>query len=386
MRIIRTSATLLAAGTLLGMMAQSTGAQEKQAGSDTTTASSLTPTQLAERLLYRRAVEAVIWGMPAVNAQLMYDAVKQVGGDFNQIVYWSRPLSWKNQTLTPNPDTIYVFPFYNTKDVGPMVLEIPPADQEDSITGSVDDGGRRRWRMSARPASTRARAASTSSCRRATKRRRRTATSRCRRAPTPASPSCAPTSRAAATPTSPRPSRTASASSSIRCRRRRNPPETKFVDAIDVVFDSTIPYDLRFFEALDRFVQREPWLDRDRAMIDPLKTIGIEKGKPFKPDEKTQTDPERRRARGARLAGSQVRTPVPPPYNEGTHWGLPASPAVLEGMMTDFADPNDYPVDGRGVTYSYAYFSPKHLGEGQFYLMTIADKDGKPSTAAAPIA
>ena len=25
-----------------------------------------------------------------------------------------------------------------------------------------------------------------------------------------------------------------------------------------------------------------------------------------------------------------------------------------------------------------AYFSAKHLGEGQFYLMTIVDKDGKP--------
>ena len=47
-------------------------------------------------------------------------------------------------------------------------------------------------------------------------------------------------------------------------------------------------------------------------------------------------------------------------------------------MMTDFADPNEYPVEGRGVTYSYAYFSPKHLGEGQFYLMTIVDNEGKP--------
>src|SRR5260370_14155985 len=46
--------------------------------------------------------------------------------------------------------------------------------------------------------------------------------------------------------------------------------------------------------------------------------------------------------------------------------------------MTDYADPNAYPVDGRGVTYSYAFFSPKHVGEGQFYLMNIADKDGKP--------
>src|SRR5216683_6131984 len=138
-RAILISATLLAAGTLLGAMVISTGAQERQFEPAAGTVSALTPAQLAERLLYRRAVEAAFWGMPAVNAQLMYDAVKQVGGDFNQIVYWSRPLSSKNQTLTPNPNTIYVFPFYNTKDVGPMVLEIPPADQDNSITGSVDD-------------------------------------------------------------------------------------------------------------------------------------------------------------------------------------------------------------------------------------------------------
>ena len=35
-----------------------------------------------------------------------------------------------------------------------------------------------------------------------------------------------------------------------------NPPATIFVDAIDVVYDSTIPYDLRFFQSLDRFVQQ----------------------------------------------------------------------------------------------------------------------------------
>ena len=62
----------------------------------------------------------------------------------------------------------------------------------------------------------------------------------------------------------------------------------QFVDVIDAAFDSTIPYDLRFLGALDRFVQREPWLDCDRVMIDFLKTIGIEKGKPFNPDEKTK--------------------------------------------------------------------------------------------------
>ena len=37
---------------------------------------------------------------------------------------------------------------------------------------------------------------------------------------------------------------------------------------------------LRFFESLDRVVQTDPWLTRDKVMIDMLKTIGIEKGKP----------------------------------------------------------------------------------------------------------
>src|SRR6185295_5645809 len=86
--------------------------------------------ELAKRTAYRRAVEAVIWGMPAVNAELMFEAMRAAGADFNQIVYWSRPVSWKNQTLTPNPDTIYFMPFFNTRDAGPMVLEIPAVDGE----------------------------------------------------------------------------------------------------------------------------------------------------------------------------------------------------------------------------------------------------------------
>ena len=44
-----------------------------------------------------------------------------------------------------------------------------------------------------------------------------------------------------------------------------------------------------------------------RSMIDQLKTIGIEKGKPFNPDAKTKEILERRRARSACLARSQIR-------------------------------------------------------------------------------
>ena len=33
----------------------------------------------------------------------------------NEIVYWSKPVNWKNQTLTPNPDSIYLMSFWNVK-------------------------------------------------------------------------------------------------------------------------------------------------------------------------------------------------------------------------------------------------------------------------------
>ena len=79
-------------------MATSTRAQEKQSESGARKGSPLTPAELVERTLYRSAIEAVIWGMPAVNAQLMFDAVKQTRGDFNQILFWSQPCDWVGRT------------------------------------------------------------------------------------------------------------------------------------------------------------------------------------------------------------------------------------------------------------------------------------------------
>jgi hypothetical protein len=161
------------------------------------------------------------------------------------------------------------------------------------------------------------------------------------------------------------------------------PPKTVFVDAIDVLYDSTIPYDIRFFESLDRFVQREPWLDRDRVMIDVLRSIGIEKGKPFVPDGGAHAILENAACEAhARLDGLYEAL-FTPPFYAGTHWALPASPALVAGMGSNFGDHDSYPVESRGVTYSMAYFSAKHLGEGQFYVMSTKDKAGQPLKGSA---
>jgi hypothetical protein len=47
----------------------------------------LTPAQIQQRTVERRAVEAAIWGIPAVNTELMFQALKRdAKGDVNQTV------------------------------------------------------------------------------------------------------------------------------------------------------------------------------------------------------------------------------------------------------------------------------------------------------------
>src|SRR5215203_3594025 len=253
-----------------------------------TQAQGYSPEDLAKRTIKRRAIEAVIWGMPAVNLDLMLQAtIASAKGKPNQIVYWSRLPDWKNQTLTPNPDVIYLMPFFNTKDAGPMVLEIPPAD-DGVINGTVMDA----WQVPLEdvgPAG-------------ADKGRggKYLILPPNHSAPVPdgyiALPSPNYQGYALLRSILKSGSDADIAKAVVYAKRIKlyplaqaaNPPATTFVDAIDVVYDSTIPYDLRFFQSLDRVVQIEPWLARDKLMIDMLRTIGIEKGKPFNPDVKTQ--------------------------------------------------------------------------------------------------
>jgi hypothetical protein len=88
-----------------------------------------------DRAIERRAIEAANWGMPAVNFDRMVQALLGGKGAFNQVVYWSTFSDWKNQTLTPNPDTIYFKPFIDMKGAGPWcstnVRQVPRARKED---------------------------------------------------------------------------------------------------------------------------------------------------------------------------------------------------------------------------------------------------------------
>jgi hypothetical protein len=154
-----------------------------------------------------------------------------------------------------------------------------------------------------------------------------------------------------------------------------HPPETVFTDAKDVEYDSTIRYDLSFFQLLDGVVQSEPWIERDRAMIDPLRTIGIEKGKPFNPDAKTQ-EILKAAILEAKALLAQCYDAGFPPFWENSHWTMPTLPEAIQGQSSDYAEHNHYAIDARGVAYTYAYIAIKRLGVAQFYLISIRDKEG----------
>jgi hypothetical protein len=341
------------------------------------------PANFNDHLIYSRAIEAVNWGMPIVNYDLMFQAAKKIGAVFNQIVYWPGLLDWRNQTLTPNPDVIYMMPFFNTKDAGPVVLEIPPAD-DGVINGSVMDC----WQTAIEDVG-------------------------------PAGVDKGEGAKYLILPPEykgevpqgyiPMPSGNwqgyallrsilksgskADVDTAVNYTKRIKlyplsqaaNPQTVFIDANDKLFDSTIQYDLRFFESLDRMVQYEPFLTRDKLMIDMLKSIGIEKGKSFNPDSHTR-EILSNAVRDAHIwIDSRYDVVFIPPYFEGTHWALPASKEVASGLQINFTNPDSYPVDGRAVTYSMAFFSAKHFGAGQSYLMTIKDKKENPSMATTPI-
>lgn len=335
---------------------------------------------ISARAVERRAVEAAIWGMPAVNYDLMLqEMLTKTAGKVNQVIYWGKPLDWHNQTLTPNPDTLYLMAFFNTRDAGPIVVEIPPADDGGSLNANfvniwqepledigplgADKGKGAKLLILPPDYKDKApegylviqpRTWGSYALLRSNMKSHGEAD---------VAASIAYGKRVKVYPLS-------------QAAKEGGPPATVFTDVKDVDFDSTIRYDVRFFEGLNRVVQSEPWLERDGCMIDPLRTLGIERGKPFAPDAAMKKGLEAGVKEAKALLEARYDAGQPA-FFDGTHWMFPASPELVAFYSGTSPNPDIYPIDARGVTYTYAFIAIKRMGQGQFYLINIKDKSGK---------
>lgn len=333
------------------------------------------PYGISEKMIYSRALQSVVWGIPAVNYDLMYQAFLSVGGSYNQIAYSARPGHWKNQLLTPNADAVFVLPFFNTGISGPMVLEIPKT-AEFSIVGTIlscwhlpledvgqhgaDQGNGANYLILPPDY-------------------KDTVPSQYTVLPAPnyqgyALLRCIPKSD----------KHIDFARAILYMEQIKLYPlsgveaslPTTYVDITDKDFDAAIKYDITFLESLNRIVQEEPWLERDMLMVDILKSAGIEKGKKFSPDIKMRQILTEAITDGKEFLEQQYQSYMR--FYENSRWFFPSNSALLNSSMSGFKEKESYPIDARATANYWGFGSLKRTDAAisQFYLFLIHDHDG----------
>jgi hypothetical protein len=67
-----------------------------------------------------------------------------------------------------------------------------------------------------------------------------------------------------------------------------NRSEAEVIDGSQVAINEITPYDHRFFQDLDHLLQKEPYGSLDKTKRNLLASIGLAKGKPFRPTIRMQ--------------------------------------------------------------------------------------------------
>ncbi len=156
----------------------------------------------------------------------------------------------------------------------------------------------------------------------------------------------------------------------------KSPPAMEFLDGSQKEIDTVFPDNFRFFELLAMLVNEEPrevFGPTERSM---MRAIGIEKGKPFRPDDRTRAMLDEAARLGGAIARANTYGPPPDYYYPDRKWqGIAAG---VDYTMTRDGAPL---IDIRNnVYYMAAGNSPammaKNVGQGSQYLWTYRDGEG----------
>src|ERR1700709_2718059 len=336
-------------------------------------AQNLSPDDLARRTFERRAVEAVNWGMPLVNTDAMRQAYfRDVGAKYNDICFFSKPADWHFQVTTPNASTNYVYFNFNLKD-GPVVLEVPAAvgagllgaviDAWDVTIAGVgpedENKGQAAKYLILPPGFS---------------------------GDVPAGfiavrlPTYNGYSLLRAIPASSTDADVAAALTLVKQLRvyslaqAPNPPEQRFIDIHGKTFDGVPAFDESFFISLNRMVQEEPVQERDLVAMGMLQSIGLEKGKEFKPDAAAQRIFKAAAQEQLAVFAQGMKTFGERWWSDRT-WALPDT----RGVKTNFSYVTDVAVDvdARGLSNFAAFGFPKRVGQGGSIVYLVALRDGQ---------
>jgi hypothetical protein len=330
------------------------------------------------QLAYQRAIEAVIWSMPAISIREFWESqFKDYGASWNDIVLWSKPATPRHELLTANNQVPYMLTALNLRQ-GPVVVEIPAAGAKANLFGSfvdnwqapiVDvgpsgtDEGRGGKYLFLPPGYTdpipegylpvRSEGYVVVGGLR----------------PVPANGGTAEEAHAYAQQMKVYPLADAAA-----------PKPTRFIDGYPKPFHSLPTYDASWFRELAAMVNEEPVRERDKVMLGMLASIGIERGKKFEPDAKMQKTLDAAIVDARKIMQKFFETPgkALAPWWQGSQWSA-FSPKTM-GLANEFTyeTADGLWLDARaGGLFYWATFVPKKLGGGTFYLMGLRDSSGQ---------
>ena len=89
-----------------------------------------TSASLKDELLFQRATQTYLWAMPLINTLGMkFGSEKAFGVGYNVLPIWKERLDARTLVTTPNSDVLYAMSYIDVGKDGPMVLEAPPGLQ-----------------------------------------------------------------------------------------------------------------------------------------------------------------------------------------------------------------------------------------------------------------
>jgi hypothetical protein len=145
----------------------------------------------------------------------------------------------------------------------------------------------------------------------------------------------------------------------------------------DVKWSQMPPHGMAYWESLNKVVQSEPVMERDRLILAQLRFLGIEKGKPFKPDARQKKILEEAAVVGEAMAKANTTDKrVEPPFWKGTNW----KHALV--VSVDQRQPGYDQLDERAAWFYEAVAISKAMltetpGVGQRYIAAYKDKSGE---------
>jgi len=331
--------------------------------------------KIYDNLDFQRGVQSVLRGLPAASLSAMRKGMLTQGPENQTAIIFEDFMDSKSLFLTANATTIYSLVWLNTKETGPLVIEVPP-----DVLGLVDDfwfrfvtnigvtgpdKGRGGKYLLLPPGYQDV-------------------------VPEGYFVLRAPTynnwfffrgfvvdgSTATAV---------ASAKKHLRVyplSKKANPPKMKFVNGSGKYFNTIHSLDYSVFEEINTVVQEEPNSAMDPETLGLLASIGIEKGKPFKPDARMKKILTEAAAVGnitARTLAYKSRISEAYFY-ENSAWNTP-----FVGGSSRFLEDDNRVRDLDARTYFFFYatgitpaMAMKIIGKGSAYAVAYVDKNGDP--------